>query len=117
MDSPENAAAYRAELTSLRRLVEKHLDRATNPSEKTLLFVDLAGLKAAIQASIPEIAEAVVAAMPEIGTAAAKRAAEIAARLIQAGLNAATPVAIIEMTRFNAMPTKRNSTGRTRSTN
>ncbi len=40
---------------------------------------DLDGLKAAIKASIPEIAEAVVAAMPEIGASAARRAADDAA--------------------------------------
>ncbi|HYN99891.1 MAG TPA: amino acid--tRNA ligase-related protein, partial [Actinomycetota bacterium] len=50
------------------------------PKAPTGDTAEIANLKAAIQASIPEIAEAVVAAMPEIGTAAAKRAAEIAAR-------------------------------------
>ena len=48
--TPENAATYRSELQSLRRLVEKHVDGATDPAEKTRLFVDLAGIKAAIQA-------------------------------------------------------------------
>jgi lysyl-tRNA synthetase, class II len=50
------------------------------PAKSSGDSAEMANLKAAIQASIPEIAEAVVAAMPEIGTAAAKRAAEIAAR-------------------------------------
>jgi hypothetical protein len=48
--TPENAAAYRAELRSLRQLVEKQLDGTTNTAEKTRLFVELAGINAAIQA-------------------------------------------------------------------
>lgn len=48
--TPENTSAYRDELRSLRRLVEKQVDGATDPAEKTQLFIDLAGIKAAIQA-------------------------------------------------------------------
>jgi hypothetical protein len=48
--TPENATAYRAELASLRRLVEKQLDGEANAAAKTQLFVQLAGIKAAIQA-------------------------------------------------------------------
>lgn len=48
--TPENAAEYRAELVSLRRLVEMRLDGTADPVAKTRLFLDLAGIKAAIQA-------------------------------------------------------------------
>jgi hypothetical protein len=48
--TPENATQYRAELQSLRRLVEKAVDGTADPAEKTKLFVDLAGIKAAIRA-------------------------------------------------------------------
>jgi hypothetical protein len=48
--TPENAATYRADLASLRTLVEKQISDATDPAEKTRLFLDLAGIKAAIQA-------------------------------------------------------------------
>jgi hypothetical protein len=48
--TPENAAAYRSNLTTLRNLVEKQIDAATNAGEKTKLFIDLAGIKAAIAA-------------------------------------------------------------------
>ena len=47
--TPENTVTYRAELRSLRSLVEKQIDGTTNPVEKTQLFVDLAGIKAAIE--------------------------------------------------------------------
>lgn len=46
--TPENAAAYRSNLSTLRNLVEKQIDATTNVSEKTKLFVDLAGIKASI---------------------------------------------------------------------
>jgi hypothetical protein len=46
--TPANAAAYRSNLSTLRNLVEKQIDAATNPAEKTKLFIDLAGIKAAI---------------------------------------------------------------------
>lgn len=48
--TPENAAAYRAELQSLRALVEKQIDGTANAADKTKLFIDLAGVKAAIRA-------------------------------------------------------------------
>jgi hypothetical protein len=48
--TPENAAAYRAELSSLRKLVENQLGGTSDTVEKTRLFLDLAGIKAAIQA-------------------------------------------------------------------
>jgi hypothetical protein len=48
--TPENTAAYRANLVSLRGLVEKAVDRETDATEKTRLFLDLAGIKAAIAA-------------------------------------------------------------------
>jgi hypothetical protein len=47
--TPESAAAYRQDLATLRSLVEKQINGATDPLEKTRLFLDLAGLKAAIQ--------------------------------------------------------------------
>jgi hypothetical protein len=47
--TPENAAEYRAELTALRKLVEQSLAGSTDTVEKTRLFLDLAGIKAAIQ--------------------------------------------------------------------
>ncbi|MBM4407922.1 MAG: hypothetical protein FJ038_04815 [Chloroflexi bacterium] len=47
--TPENAAAYRAELKSLRALVEKAVDGTADPAEKARLFVDLAGIQAAIR--------------------------------------------------------------------
>lgn len=48
--TPENASAYRADLQSLRRLVEQRLDGTADAGDKTRLFVDLAGIKAAIRA-------------------------------------------------------------------
>lgn len=48
--TPENAASYRAELQSLRSLVEKQIDGTANAADKTKLFIDLAGVKAAIRA-------------------------------------------------------------------
>jgi hypothetical protein len=48
--TPENAAAYRAELSSLRKLVENRIDGTADAGEKTRLFVDLAGIKASIEA-------------------------------------------------------------------
>ncbi|CAN5771404.1 hypothetical protein BH23ACT12_BH23ACT12_05280 [soil metagenome] len=58
-------------------------DGVTQPPPEKPLPADsseIASLKAAIQASIPEIAEAVVAAMPEVGAASARRAADHAAQ-------------------------------------
>jgi hypothetical protein len=46
--TPENAAVYRQRLQDLRSLVERQIGGATTSQEKTQLFVDLAGLKAAI---------------------------------------------------------------------
>ena len=48
--TPENAATYRQSLMDLRRLVEQQIAGSTSSAEKTKLFADLAGLKAAIQA-------------------------------------------------------------------
>jgi hypothetical protein len=48
--TPENAIEYRAELVSLRRLVERQISGSTSPAEKTELFLKLAGIKAAIVA-------------------------------------------------------------------
>ena len=47
--TPENALKYKDELTAMRRLVEKQLDGTADVAEKTRLFVELAGIKAAIQ--------------------------------------------------------------------
>lgn len=48
--TPENAIEYRADLLSLRRLVERQLDGTADVGEKTRLFADLAGIKSAIHA-------------------------------------------------------------------
>ena len=48
--TPENANAYRQSLAELRRLVERQIDGSASPAEKTQLFINLAGLKAAILA-------------------------------------------------------------------
>jgi hypothetical protein len=45
----ENATEYRAELLSLRRLVERQIDGTASSDEKITLFTNLAGIKAAIQ--------------------------------------------------------------------
>jgi hypothetical protein len=45
----ENATEYRAELMSLRSLVEKQIDGSASADEKVELFTNLAGIKAAIQ--------------------------------------------------------------------
>jgi hypothetical protein len=48
--TPENATEYRAQLTSLRRLVEKQIDGSADSTDKVKLFTDLAGIKTAIKA-------------------------------------------------------------------
>jgi hypothetical protein len=48
--TPESTAAYRENLTSLRQLVEKQLARTATSAERVQLFIDLAGIKASIQA-------------------------------------------------------------------
>jgi hypothetical protein len=48
--TPENTEAYRQHLVAMRRLVEKQIDGSASPVDKTRLFLDLAGIKAAIQA-------------------------------------------------------------------
>jgi hypothetical protein len=48
--TPENTQAYRQGLAELRGLVEKQISGSASPVEKTRLFLDLAGIKAAIQA-------------------------------------------------------------------
>lgn len=48
--TPEQTLEYRAELQSLRALVEKAVDGTADPAAKTRLFVDLAGVKAALRA-------------------------------------------------------------------
>jgi hypothetical protein len=48
--TPENASAYRAKLTELRGNVERLISGSLSPVEKTRLFLDLAGIKAAILA-------------------------------------------------------------------
>jgi hypothetical protein len=45
----ENATEYRAELMSLRSLVEKQIDGSASADEKVELFTSLAGINAAIQ--------------------------------------------------------------------
>lgn len=47
--TPENAATYRANLLSLRQLVERAIAGSSDPVEKTRLFLDLSGIKIAIQ--------------------------------------------------------------------
>jgi hypothetical protein len=46
--SAENALEYRAELTQLRRTVEKLIDGSLSSDEKIYLFTSLAGIKSAI---------------------------------------------------------------------
>lgn len=48
--TPENAQRYRQDLMTLRTSVEKLIDGALTPTDKTLLFIQLAGIKASIQA-------------------------------------------------------------------
>ena len=48
--TPENAERYRADLAVLRGRVEHLIDGSMSPAEKTQLFVQLAGIKAAIAA-------------------------------------------------------------------
>jgi hypothetical protein len=48
--SPENAQAYRDRLGELRRKVEQLIAGSLSPVEKTRLFLDLSGIKAAITA-------------------------------------------------------------------
>ena len=46
--TPENTERYRQDLRSLRQIVEKFIDGAASPEEKTQLFSRLAGINAAI---------------------------------------------------------------------
>ena len=48
--SPENAQRYRDELNTMRGTVEKLIDGSLSSAEKTQLFLQLAGIKAAISA-------------------------------------------------------------------
>lgn len=48
--TPENAQRYREELAALRRRVEQLVDGSLSTAEKTQLFSQLAGIKAAINA-------------------------------------------------------------------
>jgi hypothetical protein len=48
--TPENTQRYRDDLLSLRRIVERFVDGAAATEEKTRLFTNLAGIKAAIAA-------------------------------------------------------------------
>src|SRR5687768_9595078 len=48
--TPENTERYRQDLVSLRQSVEKLISGSASPVEKTRLFLDLSGIKAAIQA-------------------------------------------------------------------
>ena len=48
--TPENAQRYRADLATLRGRVERLIDGSLSTEEKTRLFIQLAGIKAAITA-------------------------------------------------------------------